>query len=358
VTFTVAAGQVPSAQTSFPALISGTFADFATATNGGRISNTCTQVVGNNSTSVPCDLIFTSDAGGTQLLSWEFESWTPATGAVNVWVNVPSLANGTVICAWYGQPGVSTLQTTPSSTWTNYMAVYHLKESPAGAAPQLNDSTGTGNNATTAGPVAAGQQQPGEIGGSINFQGNTWANLPGSSSFSFERTDSFSISGWCKIQSNTQGTLISKYPQPGNAGWELAQFAGASSPQIAFGLFGTNTATGALVETPQISMGVWHYVVVTYSGTGNVAGMTIYVDGVKQTQVTMENNLATSILNGVTPSINSRTNAGSLISNDSMDELRVSAKGVVLTPAWVTATYNNETKPGSFFAAVTGLTNP
>jgi hypothetical protein len=103
---------------------------------------------------------------------------------------------------------------------------------------------------------------------------------------------------------------------------------------------------------------VWHYVVVTYSGTGNVAGMTIYVDGVKQTQVTMENNLATSILNGVTPSINSRTNAGSLISNDSMDELRVSAKGVVLTPAWVTATYNNETKPGSFFAAVTGLTNP
>jgi hypothetical protein len=41
-----------------------------------------------------------------------------------------------------------------------------------------------------------------------------------------------------------------------------------------------------------------------------------------------------------------------------MDELRVSAKGVVYPAAWVTATYNNESKPGSFFTVVTGLTNP
>ncbi|MGD0629423.1 MAG: hypothetical protein ABR987_08725 [Terracidiphilus sp.] len=86
--------------------------------------------------------------------------------------------------------------------------------------------------------------------------------------------------------------------------------------------------------------------------------MTIYVDGVKQTLTTMENNLATSILNNVTPSINSRTPTGSLIGNNSMDELRVSAKGVVLPSAWVTATYNNESKPGSFFTVVTGVTNP
>ena len=112
-TFTVAAGQVPSAQTNFPALISGTYADFATTANGGRISNTCTQTVGNNATAVPCDLIFTSDAAGTMLLNWEFETWAPATGAVNIWVNAPNLSNGTVIYAWYGQAAVTTLQTTP-----------------------------------------------------------------------------------------------------------------------------------------------------------------------------------------------------------------------------------------------------
>ena len=41
-----------------------------------------------------------------------------------------------------------------------------------------------------------------------------------------------------------------------------------------------------------------------------------------------------------------------------MDELRVSTKGVVLTPAWVTASYNNESSPATFFTVNTGLTNP
>ncbi len=357
-TFTVGAGKVPSAQTNFPALISGTYAAFATTANGGRISNTCNQTVGNNVTSVPCDLIFTSDAAGTQLLSWEFETYAAATGAVNIWVNVPSLASGTVIYAWYGQPSVTTLQTTPSATWPNYQAVYHMKENPAGTAPQLNDSTGNGNNATMEGPVTASQQQAGEIDGSINFEGNTYASLASSSTFSFERTDSFSVSGWLKIGANTTGALISKYPLPINAGWALMQYGGASSPLIALDLWGTNGATSAVAETPQVSMGVWHYVVATYSGTGTTAGMSIYIDGVNQTLGAEKNNLATSILNNDAPAINSRVVTASQESDDVMDEVRVSAKGVVLTPAWVTASYNNQSSPGTFFTVATGLTNP
>src|SRR5207245_10032793 len=42
-TFTVAAGQVPSAQANFPALIAGTYPDLKTLANGGRINNTCPQ---------------------------------------------------------------------------------------------------------------------------------------------------------------------------------------------------------------------------------------------------------------------------------------------------------------------------
>ncbi len=116
-------------------------------------------------------------------LSGEYEDLQRAikTGAVNVWVNVPNLANRTTIYAWYGHPSVTTLQSTPSATWSNYMAVYHMKENPAGGAPQLNDSTGNGNNATMQGAAAAGQQQPGEIDGSIGFTNSTWANLSSSS---------------------------------------------------------------------------------------------------------------------------------------------------------------------------------
>jgi cytochrome c556 len=356
-TFTVAAGKVPSAQTNFPALISGTFADFATTGNGGKIANTCNQTVGNNVTSVPCDLIFTSDAAGTQLVSWEYETYSATNGAVNVWVNVPNLANGTTVYAWYGQPSVTTLQSTPSATWSNYMAVYHMKENPTGGAPQLNDSTSNGNNATFQGPAAAGQQEPGEIDGSIAFTNNTWANLSNTSAFDFERTDSFSLSGWIKIGSNTNGQILTKEAAGAeNSGWLLFQNPVGASPAIEFGLIGTGASTLALARTPSISMGTWHYVVATYSGTSTTAGMTIYVDGVPQTLTTIANNLSTTIVNNLAPAINSRA-TGYLESSDGMDELRVSAKGVVLTPAFVTASYNNESNPGTFFGVTTGLTN-
>jgi hypothetical protein len=237
------------------------------------------------------------------------------------------------------------------------MAVYHMKENPAGTAPQLNDSTGSGNNATMQGSPTAGQQQAGEIDGSIGFTTSTWASLSSTSAFSFERTDSFSLSGWIKIGSNTSGQILTKQTPGESSGWMLFQQPVGSSPAIELGLIGTNASTLALARTPSISIGAWHYVVATYSGTGTTAGMNIYVDGVAQTLTSIANNLSTTILNNVTPAINGRTN-GYLESSDGMDELRVSTKGVVLTPAWVTASYNNESSPATFFAVTTGLTNP
>ena len=354
-TFTVAAGQVPSAQTNFPALISGTFADFATTANGGRISNTCTQTVGNNATSVPCDLIFTSDAAGTVLLNWEFETYAATTGAVNIWVNAPNLNTGTVIHAWYGQPSVTTLQTTPSATWgSNFMAVYHLKENPAGAAPQLNDSTANGNNATMNGTQLASQQQPGEIDGSVNFEGDTWAGIANPANFSFERTDSFSLSGWLKLRRIRRGRCYRSSRGRIRAGRCCS--SPAQRPPF-------RSVCSARTQPPvcsrrrrNVTIGSWHYVVATYSGTSTVAGVKIYVDGVNQTLTTLSNNLTTSIVNNVTPVINGRAGPSSMSSN-SMDELRISTKGVVFSPAFVTATFNNQSQPGTFFAAVTGLIN-
>ena len=356
-TFTVAAGRVPSAQTNFPALISGTFQDFATLANGGRISNTCTQTVGNNATAVPCDLIFTSDAAGTTLLSWEFETWAPATGALNVWVNTPNLSNGTVIYAWYGKPSVTTLQTTPSATWSsNFMAVYHLKENPAGTAPQMNDSTANANHATMHGSVQAAQQQPGEIDGSLNFNGNTWASLANPVNFSFERTDSFSLCGWFRVASNSAGALISKMPATANSGWMLSQYPGSSNPGFSFGLYGSGGNNNAIAQTPAVAAGTWHYVVATYSGTGNVAGMKIYVDGANKPLNTVVNTLASTIVNSLTAAINGRSGPNQM-SGDAADEIRISARGVVFSPDWITASFNNQSQPQSFFTVSTGLTN-
>jgi hypothetical protein len=286
-TFTVAAGQVASAQSNFPALISGTFADFKTVANGGRVANLCRQTVRKNSLSVPCDLVFASDAAGTTLLTWEFESYNATTGAVNIWVKVPSLSNGMVIYGWYGRSSITTLQTTPASTWSNnWQAVYHLKEDPTGAAPQMKDSTGNANHGTMNGTVQSSQQQPGEIGGSLN-----------------------------------------------------------------------SSAAQAMAETNPVTTGVWHYVVDTYSGTSTVAGMSIYVDGVNQAPTTIKDALTVSIVNAITPAIYGRGGSTSM-SSDGIEEVRISAKGVVLAPEWVTSSYNNQSNPGAFFTAVTGLIKP
>lgn len=360
-TFTVAVGQVPNAQTNFPALISGTFADFATIANGGKVANTCTQTVGNHSIAVPCDLIFSSDPAGSVPLNWEFETYNAATGAVNIWVNVPLIGDGTVIYGWYGDPTVTTLQTTPSATWnSDFEAVYHLSEIPTDADPQMNDSTANANHATMNGTILSSQQQPGVVGGGINFEGNTYATLANAEKFNFQRTDSFALSGWFKLpsgQSSYSSTLLSKFPSTPDAGWALVQGPNGPAPS-AFGLIlvGNGGGNGLLADTPGVTTGVWHYLVATYSGTSTVAGVQIFVDGVSQPLTALANNLSNSTINNLTPQMNG-TNGNFQLSMDSMDEIRISAKHVVFTPGWVIASYNNQSNPGAFFSVATGLTN-
>jgi subtilisin family serine protease len=359
-TFTVAAGQVPSNQTNFSTLISGTYSDFATAGNGGLVTNTCAQTVGTTSLTVPCDLIFTSDAAGTSLLSWEFDSYNATTGAAAIWVKVPVLANGTVVYAWYGNSAVTTLQTTPAAVWSgSYLAAYHLKESTTGAAPQLMDSASGAHHGTLNGTLNSSQQQPGQVGGSLNFSSaQAWAALANPADFNFERSDSFSVAGWFKITPGTSGALISKIDTTSsNTGWGLQQFLnGGVSPTFAFGLHGNAIGNLAMAGTPTVSTGVWHYVVATYSGNSSVAGMKIYVDGVSQTLSTISDTLTASTLNAGTPALNGR-NGPMAMSSDGIDELRVSAKGILLSADWVTASYNNQINPAAFFTANTGLTN-
>jgi hypothetical protein len=232
------------------------------------------------------------------------------------------------------------------------MAVYHLKENPAGTAPQMNDSTANGNNATMNGTVLASRQQPGEIDGSINFEGDSWASMANPANFSFERTNSFSLSGWFNLATNSAGTLLAKFAN-GGAGWALAEEPG---PVFSFFLAGAGESTLLLADTPDVTLGTWHYVVATYSGTSTAAGVQIYVDGVNKPLTVLSNNLAASILNSITPTINGR---GGPVqeSTASMDELRISAPGVVFSPAYVTASFNNQSRPGAFFSVVTGLTN-
>jgi hypothetical protein len=358
-TFTVASGQVTGTVANVPVVIAGTYPDFKTTANGGGVANTCVQTVSTKTLTVPCDLIFTSDAAGTTPLNWEYDRYTATTGALAVWVRVPALAAGTVIYAWYGNAAVTTLPSAPALTWgSDFLGVYHLGESTTGAAPQLMDSTGA-HAGTLSGTLTSTQQQAGVVAGGLEFsKGLAWASLANAADFNFERTDAFSVAGWFKPVSNTSGSLVNKVDANANTGWGLFQFVTATTPRYALGLQGNNAAKNfAMAATSPVSLNAWHYIVATYAGTSTVAGMTLYVDGVRQPLAMISDTLTVSIVNPAVPAAINGRGGSTNMSTDGMDEVRVSARGVVFAPEWVTATYNNQRNPGAFFTVATSLTN-
>jgi hypothetical protein len=66
--------------TNFTVLLSGTFAEFATTANGGKVNNTVT--CGIYSITCPADLIFTERCplSESPLAGWEFEQYTATSG--------------------------------------------------------------------------------------------------------------------------------------------------------------------------------------------------------------------------------------------------------------------------------------
>ena len=133
----------------FPMAIKETFAWMATTANGGEVTHLTTPA--GSSVTVPADLIFTQDAGCTQMLSWEFESYSAPTGAFMVWVKVPALLANAVIYACDGNTNISTFQSSANGTWNaNYKSVYHMNDAVTTGGQTLVDRTTRANHLTTA----------------------------------------------------------------------------------------------------------------------------------------------------------------------------------------------------------------
>lgn len=86
------------------------------------------------------DILFTASDGVTKL-SHEIENFTQGTGTLVAWVNVPSLPNSTntTIYMYYGNLTVSNQQNATGVWDSNYNAVWHFAQNPAGTAPQELD---------------------------------------------------------------------------------------------------------------------------------------------------------------------------------------------------------------------------
>jgi hypothetical protein len=306
-------------QVNFPVLISGMYTYLATMANGGSVTNANGY-----------DIVFTSDAAGTNLLPYERESYN-ATGVVNLWVQVPVVSHttDTVIYLWYGNSSVTTDQSNRIGTWDgSYKGVWHLGN---GVVLSGTDSTANGNNGTISGATAT----TGKMDGGANFNGTS-----------------------SHITLNTAGSLVAPYTieewaEPANGNNLQGLFGSRTPADTSFdakltgsGVHGdVGTGSGWLATSADGSFGYapnsWHHVVYTVTS----GGYTIYADGavVGSGSVSGSGLLydANHVLQVGWTGFTGEYFAGAL------DEVRVSS--VARTGDWIATEYNNQFSPATFY---------
>lgn len=322
-------------QSNFPVLISGTYAYLATQANSGNILNT----VSLNGQTVPADLIFASDSLGTILLSWEVASYNAATGQIEVWIKIPVLSHtaDTVIYMLYGNAAITTYQSTATTVWSDYTAVYHVAN---GVTLSGNDSTVSAFNATISGPKAV----TGKIDGGSGF-GSTFGSGANDALItpSLLWPQQLTLSCWIWINNagpTNQGRLIDQ-----NNTLNDIRF-NATTTTLLFMVNFSGTAGTWSFSAPSFSN--WHYLKVVYDAGNTTNIPQIYIDGIAQS-VTVSSPPVGSFAAQGTPIYIGNRQLGGRNWDGLIDDIRLSS-GVLHTADWVTTEYNNQAFPSTFYA--------
>lgn len=326
---------------NFPLLFADTLTSWEPTSTGGRIQNLCTAPNGGQE---PCDLTFSTSSACTNPLNYETESYTPSTGSLADWVNIPTIQAGTVLYACYDNPAVATDQSHASSTWDSYyQAVWHF---PNGTTLSTYDSTANGINGTNHGATAIA----GEIGGGTNLAASSSQYIGMGNNLNIGTSD-FTIETWVKPPNTPQiAAFIIKrlnsnpYSQyvvgigsvdgGGNGHAGLSAYWFADNGGQPFQSYHT---------TNNVFDGNWHDVVVTR--TSGV--IVIYVDGASQA-LTADSATTTALNTNNTSNFNLGYDNNSGYYNGGMDETRMSI-GLARSPSWILTEYNNQSSPTTFF---------
>jgi len=154
----------------------------------------------------------------------------------------------------------------------------------------------------------------GHVDGSdaVTFDGiDQHVTLPDVGIFDFGASDAFSISFCLKTAMVADGCIISKKEGAAySRGWEVYV---RSDGYLAFRIVGGTVVANA-IEVYESSIVVnddaWHHAVITYSGSGTVAGMNIYVDGFVRTKTNVATGTLGTVSNTGTPCIGAINAAG------------------------------------------------
>ncbi len=278
-------------------------------------------------TNAGLDLRFV-DSDDQTVLAHEIERWDEA-GTSYVWVKVPRINASSAsdfIYMYYDNAGAPDAQNA-AAVWSNgYGGVWHLKEDPAGAAPQFLDSTANPNDGTALNSPA---QAAGQIDGSLSFDGTNDRNVDVPDHSSLQFPSSMTVSAWART-SNLDGSsdvVVAKWLAGGSRNYWLGKLDAST-----FSFFVDDGQTVG-INLSLVNDGWWHHIV----GVADAAAATLrlYADGTERGTAVYSpatSQTGTSSLKiGISPDNNLEEWDGGI------DEVRVA--GVARSAAWIRAQY-------------------
>ncbi len=295
-----------------------------------------------------CDIQFRAD-DGVRIFDHEIESYDPATGTLVAWVNVRQLRPNvdTVIYIYYGDSGVSCSLENAQGVWDpNYVGVWHLAEDPAGAAPQMLDSTSFVNHGTSVGVMTTTDQVSGKIGGALDFDGLDDLVDTGSDP-ELDDLGPLTVAAWIRPRSaggSGAGNIVAKYGASSTGRWFLE--IDNTVPEVDAFEFNKNFSSGSAKRVSNNSLvayNTWQYMVATWDGSEVGTNIRIFKDGVEVLYQSSTNGTLPIDSDAPHPSIIGNRSTGINATDGLIDEVRLSKS--IRSDDWIRTHYNNQNNP-------------
>lgn len=313
--------------TNFRMLFRGTYAWLADTSNGGKVTSSS----GN-------DIRF-EDFGGSKF-DHDIVSYDNTTGAIEAWVEIPSVGFGTDrdIYVYYGKSGASA-EENPSGLFSSSLkARYEFN-----ASDLTSDWTANNHDLTDISDPAA---TTGKIGGGVQLDGNDAYSIVDNANL--KPTTAFYISLWLKTSSTGSfKTVAQSYSQNTNlAGWALK----ITNGNVLRFRTGRNTGTSQGTNwqqvdgTTNVCDGNWHHVVALWNGQGLI----LFLDGALEAVTTWANAPGYAATNYVRIGCANETGSNIEIYTGDLDEVRIAVE--TINHELVIAQYHSQNDPSTFYS--------
>jgi len=195
-------------------------------------------------------------------------------------------------------------------------------------------TTDFGSLANTATLTGTKNLASGQIHRAFSFDGSSYVTVNDESDYDFDRINPFSVAFWLK---GTNTGVMELIVAKGNAATPIWRVNFNPYDALVFAMIKTVPTDALSVKySTNLRDGLWHHVVVTYSGSGAASDVKMYVDGAQVSASIALNTLTSSILNNAALSIGAG-GGGTNKFTGQLDDLRIYNKE--LTSAEVSKLY-------------------